>query len=46
MDVIMLVGKAFQIRVPILVKDQLCTNAVLPLSTRSLFSDADLSCLL
>ena len=42
----MLDGNAFQIQGPILVKDELCTNAVLALATGSLFVNADLNCLL
>ena len=42
----MLVGNAFQIQGPILVKDELCTNAALALAAGSLFDNADLSCLL
>ena len=41
-----LVGNAFQIQGPILVKGELCTNAVLALATGSLFDNADLNCLL
>ena len=43
-DVIMSVGMAFQIQGLILVKDELCTNAVLALATGSLFNDANLIC--
>ena len=42
----MLVGNVFQIQGPILVKDELCTNAILALAIGSLFNDADLNCLL
>ena len=44
--VLILDGNAFQIPGPILVKDELCTNAVLALATGCLFDNADLNCLL
>ena len=40
--VLILAGNAFQIQVPILVKDEWCTNAVLTLATGSLYDNADL----
>ena len=44
--VLILVGNAFQIWGPILVKGELCTNAILAQATGILFNNGDLNCLL